>query len=238
MADILLIHGTWTGGWMWKPLKDRLIARGHNVIAPTLTGLGEREHLLTPAVGLDTHIRDLEAVIHWEMLNDIVAVAHSYGGMLISALADRLPGKVAAAAFINAALPKDGEAMLDYQTPERVREVMALVEEEGDGYRVPRRLLLKTGLTDPVAEAAFLARTSDHPLKCLTTQLAVGDGLANVDRKLHLVSEHTRQRFAADHDWAKSQIGWQTVELGITHFPMLTDPDRTAELVESLARPV
>jgi len=154
MADILLIHGTWTGGWMWKPLKDRLIARGHNVATPTLTGLGEREHLLTPAVGLDTHIRDLEAVVKWEMLDNIVAVAHSYGGMLISALADSLPGKFAGAAFLNAALPKDGEAMLDYQTPDRVREVMALVEEEGDGYRVPRRLLLKTGLTDPEAFAA------------------------------------------------------------------------------------
>ena len=234
MADILLIHGTWTGGWMWKPLKDRLIARGHNVATPTLTGLGEREHLLTPAVGLDTHIRDLEAVVKWEMLDNIVAVAHSYGGMLISALADSLPGKFAGAAFLNAALPKDGEAMLDYQTPDRVREVMALVEEEGDGYRVPRRLLLKTGLTDPEAEAAFLARTSDHPLKCLTTPLAVGDGLAQVGKKLHLVSEHTRQRFAADHEWAKSRLDWQTAELGLTHFPMLTHPDETADLIERL----
>lgn len=234
MADILLIHGTWTGGWMWRPLRDRLIARGHNVLTPTMTGLGEREHLLTRETGLDTHIDDLAAVIEWEMLEDVVAVAHSYGGMLISALADRLPGKLAAAAFLNAALPKDGETMLDYQTPERIREVMALVEAEGDGYRVPRRLLLKTGLEDPEAEAAFLRRTSDHPLKCLTTPLAVGDGLAGVGRKLHLVSEHTRARFAADHEWAEAQADWQTAELGLTHFPMLTDPDATADLIETL----
>jgi hypothetical protein len=154
--------------------------------------------------------------------------------MLISALADRLPGRLAAAAFVNAALPRDGETMLDYQTPERVREVMALVEAEGDGYRVPRRLLLKTGLADPGAEAAFLRRTSDHPLKCLTTPLAVGDGLDRVGRKLHLVSEHTRARFAADHDWASAQPDWRTAELGLTHFPMLTDPDATAALVMEL----
>jgi len=235
MADILLIHGTWTGGWMWKPLRDRLAAKGHNVFTPTLTGLGEREHLLTRDTGLDTHIRDLEAVIEWERLANIVTVAHSYGGMLISALADRLPGKLAAAAFVNAALPKDGETMLDYQTPERVREVMALVESEGDGYRVPRRLLLKTGLADPAEEAAFMARTSDHPLKCLTTPLTIGDGLAHAGRKLHVISEHTPKRFAANHQWAKAQDGWQTAELGLTHFPMLTDPDECAELIGQLA---
>lgn len=235
MADILLIHGTWTGGWMWKPLRDRLIARGHNVFTPTLTGLGEREHLLTRDTGLDTHIRDLVAVVEWEMLEDVVAVAHSYGGMLLSALADRLPGKLAAAMFVNAALPKRGEAMLDYQTPERVREVMALAETEGDGYRVPKRLLLKTGLTDPAAEAAFLKRTSDHPLKSLTAPLAVGDGLAKVGSKLHVVSEHAPKRFAADHLWAKAQSDWRTCELGGTHFPMLTDPDAMANLIEKVA---
>jgi len=234
MADILLIHGTWTGGWMWKPLKDRLVVSGHNVLTPTLTGLGERQHLLTRDTGLDTHIDDLAAVVAWEMLDNVVAVAHSYGGMLISALADRLPGNLAAAAFLNAALPRDGETMLDYQSPERVREVMALVESEGDGYRVPRRLLLRTGLTDAAAEAAFLARTSDHPLKSLTTPLAVGDGLSQVGKKLHLVSEHTRERFAADHEWARDATDWQTAELGLTHFPMLTDPDATADLIEGL----
>jgi pimeloyl-ACP methyl ester carboxylesterase len=235
MADILLIHGTWTGGWMWKPVRDRLTARGQNVFAPTLTGLGEREHLLTRDTGLDTHIRDLAAVIEWEMLHDIVAVAHSYGGMLLSALADRLPGRFAVAVLINAALPKHGEAMLDYQTRERVREVMALVEAEGDGYRVPKRLLLKTGLVDPAAEAAFLKRTSDHPLKSLTTPLTVGGGLAKVGRKLHLVSEHTPKRFAADHLWAKAQPDWRTAELGRNHFPMLTDVDATADLIEGVA---
>jgi len=124
--------------------------------------------------------------------------------------------------------------MLDYQTPERVREVMALAEAEGDGYRVPKRLLLKTGLTDPAAEASFLKRTSDHPLKSLTTPLAVGDGLAKVERKLHVVSTHAPKRFAADHLWAETQSDWRTAELGEAHFPMLTDPGAMADLVEGL----
>ena len=190
--------------------------------------------MLTRDTGLDTHIDDLAAVIEWEQLSDIVAVAHSYGGMMLTALADRFPGRIAAAVFINAALPRDGETMLDFQTPERVREVMQLVDNEGDGWRVPKRLLLKTGITDKVEQEAFLARTSDHPLKSLTTPLSVGDGLARVPRKLHVVAAHTSKRFSADHQWAAAQSDWRTAELGEAHFPFVTMPGETADLIESL----
>jgi len=77
MADILLIHGTWTGGWLWKSVRDRLSTRGHNVFTPTLTGLGERQHLLTRATDMETHISDVSAVIEYEMLDDVIAVGHS-----------------------------------------------------------------------------------------------------------------------------------------------------------------
>lgn len=236
MPTILLIHGTWTGGFLWQKLRAPLAARGHTVFTPTLTGLGERAHLLTRQTDLDTHIRDLTAVVEYERLDDIVVVAHSYGGMLATALADRLPGRIAAAVFINAGLPKDGETMLDFQTAERIAELMALVEAEGDGFRVPRRLLLKTGLNDPAEEAAFLARTCDHPLRALTTPLAVGDGLAKVSQKLHVTSEHASKRFSDDHEWATAQADWQTAKLGVSHFPMLTDPEATVELIDALLR--
>ena len=160
---------------------------------------------------------------------------HSYGGMLITALADRLPGKIAAAIFVNAGLPKDGETMLDFQTKERISDLLARVEAEGEGYRVPKGMLLKTGLTDPAEEAAVLRRTSDHPLRTLTTPLAVGDGLARVKTKMHVASEHASKRFSADHVWAKAQADWQTAELGISHFPMLTMPDEMADLIDSVA---
>ncbi len=141
MADILLIHGTWTGGWIWKGVRLGLAARGHNVLAPTLTGLGEREHLLSGETGLDTHIEDLLAVARFEALQNVLLVAHSYGGMLASALADRLPGLVSGVILMNAALPRDGETMLDMQTAERRDAVLKIAKEEGEGYLVPKRLL-------------------------------------------------------------------------------------------------
>lgn len=235
MADILLIHGTWTGGWIWKDVRLALASRGHNVLAPTLTGLGEREHLLSGETGLDTHIEDLLAVIRCEDLHDMLLVAHSYGGMLASALADRLPGAVAGVILMNAALPRDGETMLDMQTKERRDAVLKIAEEEGEGYLVPKRLLLNTGIADKAEQESFQRRASDHPLRSLTQPLAVGDGIAQLGRKLHLTAEHASERFREDHEWAAAQSDWQTGTLGSSHYPMATVPEETAALIDRFA---
>ena len=233
MADILLIHGTWTGGWIWTSVRRSLAVRGHNVVAPTLTGLGEREHLLTGETGLDTHIEDLLAVVRWENLQDVLLVAHSYGGMLVSALADRLPGTVSGVILMNAALPRDGETMLDMQTADRRDQVLKIAAAQGQGYLVPKRMLLNTGITDKAAADSFTQRSSDHPLRSLTQPLSVGDGLARVGRKLHLIADHASERFRKDHDWAAAQPDWQTGTLGSSHYPMATVPEETASLIDA-----
>lgn len=235
MADMVLIHGAWTGGWMWKNVRQKLCAQGHCVVAPTLTGMGEREHLLTRETDLDTHIQDLLAVIRWEALQDVVLVAHSYGGMLVSALADRLPDLISGVVLMNAALPRDGESMLDMQTSERRQQVMEIAEREGDGYLVPRRLLLNTGIEDKNEQEAFIGRTSDHPLKAMLQPLAVGDGLRRIRHKIHLLADHASPRFRKDHEWAASQPDWQTATLGSSHFPMVTVPDATSTLINAFA---
>src|SRR5262249_9017727 len=89
MTDFGLVHGTWGGGWQWRPVAERLRAHGHRVFTPTLTGLGERAHLVTPTTSLDTHVDDIANVIAWEELSDIVLVGTSYGGLVIAGVADR-----------------------------------------------------------------------------------------------------------------------------------------------------
>src|SRR5512135_1409802 len=91
MATYVLIHGAFHGGWCWKRVTSRLIAAGHDVYAPTLTGLGERSHLISPAIGLDTHVQDISSLLEYEDLRNVVLVGHSYGGMVISGVAEKLP---------------------------------------------------------------------------------------------------------------------------------------------------
>jgi pimeloyl-ACP methyl ester carboxylesterase len=106
----VLVHGQYAGGWEWKPVGDLLTAHGHIAYRPTLTGLGEREHLASPNIDLNTHIQDVVNVILFENLHDIVLVGHSYGGMIVTGVADRVPDRIKTLIYVDAALPIDGES--------------------------------------------------------------------------------------------------------------------------------
>lgn len=108
----VLVHGAWHGGWCWRDVRAGLEALGHTVYAPTLTGLAEKAHLLTPQVGLNTHIADVVSVIKDNDLANIILVGHSYGGMIITGVADTLKQRIEHIIYLDAALPKDGQTMI------------------------------------------------------------------------------------------------------------------------------
>lgn len=110
MADIVLVHGAWHGGWCWRDVIPHLTRAGHRVHAVTLTGVGERAHLMTPAITLETHITDVINAIEAEEMQRIVLAVHSYGGMIGTAIADRLPGRLRHLVYVDAVLPKPGES--------------------------------------------------------------------------------------------------------------------------------
>ena len=113
-ATIVIIHGAWVGGWRWRSVADLLIDRGHHVFTPTLTGLGERAHLTSPAVNLTLHARDIANVIKYEQLNKILLLGHSYGGMPISIAAELVPeGTIQSLMYMDAFFPEDGESLND-----------------------------------------------------------------------------------------------------------------------------
>src|SRR5262245_14863398 len=119
MATFVLVHGAWHGGWCWQRVSPLLRARGHEVFAPTLTGLGERSHLLTREIGLETHVADVVNAIRWEDLTDVVLCGHSYGGMVISGAADRMADRVRSLVYLDAFVPADGQSIFDFMTAER-----------------------------------------------------------------------------------------------------------------------
>jgi len=108
MATFVLVHGSWAGSVVWRELAPRLRKAGHDVYAPTLTGIGARKHLLSREIDLDTHIQDVIGVVEDEDLSDIVLVGNSYGGMVITGVADRVPEKVASLVYLDAFVPENG----------------------------------------------------------------------------------------------------------------------------------
>ena len=109
----VLVHGAWHGGWCWTRVQGRLEAAGHRVFAPTLTGLGERSHLLDTRPDLSTHIQDLVNVVLWEDLHEITLVAHSYGSWVASGALEQIHDRVRAVVFIDCYLPEDGQQLVD-----------------------------------------------------------------------------------------------------------------------------
>jgi pimeloyl-ACP methyl ester carboxylesterase len=113
MATFVIIHGAWTGGWSWERVTSRLHARGHRALAPTLTGNCERSHLASPAVNLDTHIADIVNEILWKDLDEIVLVAHSYGGLVAGGVCERIGERIPSLVLLEAFIPKDGRSFAD-----------------------------------------------------------------------------------------------------------------------------
>ena len=173
MATYVLVHGGAHGGWCYGPVARRLRAAGHEVHAPTLTGVGERAHLLSPAVDLDMHIEDVVAVLRWEDLRDVILVGHSYGGMVITGVADRALDRVGHLVYLDAANPVGGESLADIAAPlmaaaRRSARMVAGVEVVLDQGTEP---MPDYGVTDPEDVAWLRARLTPHPYACFAQPL-------------------------------------------------------------------
>ena len=132
----VLVPGFWAGAWIWRPVTEALRAHGHDVHPVTLTGLAERAHLATPEVDLETHITDVMNLIRYEDLSDVVLVGHSYAGLVVSAVADRIPERVRQLVYVDTGPLPDGFANADFGPPdERARQ--EAVVAAGDGWRLP-----------------------------------------------------------------------------------------------------
>jgi pimeloyl-ACP methyl ester carboxylesterase len=122
-STFLLVHGTGLGGWCWRKVAENLRAEGHVVFTPTLTGVGERAHLVSPAIGLDTHIDDVAAVAECEELERFIIVGHSYAGTVITGVCDRMRERIAHAVYIDAAATKNGQGNSRGRTLAQLSEV-------------------------------------------------------------------------------------------------------------------
>jgi pimeloyl-ACP methyl ester carboxylesterase len=217
-TTFLLVHGAWHGGWCWDQVSARLTALGHVVIAPTLTGLCERSHLLSPSVNLSTHIADIAGEIRFKDLSDIVLCGHSYGGMVITGVAERYAERIASIVYLDAFLPRDGQSLDD---------ITGRASQPGVN---PTRAA--SAFMDPVNAAWANARLTPQPVETFREKLKVTGAVERI-RKRTFVQATIGETpfFAATFERAKASAGWKTVQVNSRHDVMVDQPDQMTRIL-------
>ena len=233
MANYLLVHGAWGGAWYWRDTLATLIRAGHRAHAVTLTGLGERAHLLTPQIDLETHIADVLGALDTEELTDCILVVHSYAGMLGTAVADRRPGRLRHLVYVDAVLPAPGETWGSAHSAETRAQRIAGAEANAQ-YAFPPPPTEAFGLTGALADWVA-RRNTPHPGHTYTQALqfdpvrvaAVPRTFISCTAPRLATIDASRQRIANPGFWGGAWAkggGVRVVEIATGHDPMLTEP--------------
>ena len=232
MANYVLVHGAWHGGWCWRRVAERLRAAGHRVHVPTLTGLGERAHLISPQVGLSTHVEDVLGVLACEGLHDVILCGHSYGGMVITGVADQIPERLAALVYLDALVPEDGQSAFDVLQPERAEAFRQGAEAHGDGWRVPPVPARHFGVTDPADEAWVNGTCVAMAIKAFEEPLRLTGRYREVARRSYvLAGAYNPSTFQGIHARLKGDPSWRCHVLPTGHDAMVTMPGELTELL-------
>jgi pimeloyl-ACP methyl ester carboxylesterase len=238
MTTFVLVHGAWHGSWCWKRVRKALQAEGQEVFTPTLTGVGERSHLLAPQVNLDTHIDDVVNLIHWEGLSDVVLCGHSYGGCVISGVADRVPDRIGELVYLDAFVLDDGESLHDTLPPAQRDLQLELTRQHGEGWKVP-----------PIPAEVFGVNANDIEWvnrQCTMQSLATfqqaiklgGAAGASIPATFILANGWNDSPFPSFFERAKAR-GWRTLTVPCGHDVMVDRPEElTRVLLDILARTV
>jgi pimeloyl-ACP methyl ester carboxylesterase len=230
-TTFVLIHGAWGGGWNYQRVGDALQARGHRVYAPSLTGCGERAHLLNGAINLSTHIADVVNLFKYEGIERAVLVGHSYGGMVITGAADRIPERIGALVYLDAFLPESGQSLWDINIPANTARYVASAGDAG-GYAIPSPPASFWNLNEndvPLYEQL----TGPHPLACFTERLALTGAHSGIERKIYVwATELGRPSpFKPFYEKCKADPAWETHALACGHEVMMDLPERTTEIL-------
>jgi pimeloyl-ACP methyl ester carboxylesterase len=235
VATFVLVHGGGHGGWCYQPVARLLRAQGHEVYAPSLTGLGERAHLLSPTINLDTHITDIVSLLVIEDLGDVILVGHSYGGMVITGSADRAADRVGHLVYLDAANPRNGQSLVDVAGP--MMEMARTMGEVRGGIELvllPEKTPpMVFGVTDPNLVGWMEARLSPHPWACFAQPLRLENEEALwAIPQTHMICSSTRDsREVSLCEPFKGPI----YEIDTGHDLMITEPDWVAKRLIDVA---
>lgn len=231
----ILLHGAFHGGWCWARVAKLLRARGHAVFTPTQTGLGERRHLLTDAVSLETFIADLTGLIEAEELTDAILVGHSFGGITISGVADRMPARVRHLVYLDSRILENGQAQADVD-PERAAGRREAAMAHDLGLSVPPPPTGFFGLP-PGPDADWVARRmTPHPFRTMTDKLRLANQVGNgLPRTYIACTAPVYAPLEQSRRWVRGRPGWASRDIGTGHDAMVTAPEALAQMLEEIA---
>jgi pimeloyl-ACP methyl ester carboxylesterase len=229
MSTFVLIHGAWHGAWCWKHVRKTLAAQGHEVFAPTLTGLADRVHTLNPSVSWSTHLTDILNLFQWEQLDDVVLVGHSYGGALIRMVADRIPQKIRSLVFVDAFVPDNGRSLNSYAT-EFAEQFRTLARDHGDGWKIPP-VPPEVFNVNPADHALYHANVTPHPLASFEDPFEVAHPTISVAKIAYVYASDFPGSPFTDFRQTAVAKGWCVLDLKGGHDLMLDQPEALTQIL-------
>jgi len=225
----VLVHGAWHGGWCWRRVADLLEAKGHKVFAPTLTGLGERSHLMRAGINVSTHATDIVNVLKWERLSDVVLCGHSYGGFVISGVAEQAADKIGSIVYLDAFVPENGDSMASL-TSQAVRDSLKIATERGD-IGVPARPAAAFLVNDK-DQAWVDSLTGPQPIETMTEPMKITGARERIAKKSYIrAGAYPNPGFDKAFARVKADKTWRTYEVPCGHDVMVDMPERLAEIL-------
>ncbi|MEQ4208416.1 alpha/beta hydrolase [Actinopolymorpha sp. B17G11] len=250
MATYVLVAGNWLGGWAWADVTRHLRAAGHDAHPVTLTGVGDRVHLASSTVDLDTHISDVVHTMEYENLHDVILVGHSYGGFPVTGAADKVPDRLARVVYVDSGPLPDGSSQLDTLGPEGRDAILARMgADPDDGWREPLPTWAAVeadgtgGGLDEAAWARIAARATAQPLGANAQPLHLVDDKRRNAIPHTLITclfplEQVRAMIAAKHPFFAAFTAdqdWSYAELPTGHWPMFSEPEQLARILDDLS---
>ena len=234
MTTFVLVHGAWHGGWCWVRVAERLRAAGHTVFTPTLTGLADRAHLMSPTISLMTHIKDVVGLLEWEELTDVVLVGHSYGGVVITGAADRVAGRVKSLIYLDALVPGHGQSAMDVRRPEQNEAALAAARAKGAGWRIPPTTAA-TFMVNEADQAWVDSKCTDLPLACFTERLYLSGAIDDIRTRVYIrAAGYPAAQFDATLEKFRDD-DYDTYAVDCGHDVMVDAPEELTEILVKYA---
>ena len=227
----LLIHGAWHGAWVWNEISEILRYQGHSVSTPTLTGLGEKKHLLSSKITIETFIEDVVNHIVFENLNNIILVGHSFAGSVISGVADRLKDRIKKLIYFDAMILKDGQKPFDISPKEIVEQRIELAKKFGNDISIPAPSADVFGVFDIKKSLLLEEKLTSHPLSAFQSKLILKNEVGNGIPLSYIYCTKPVYKSLESSRAVVSKMKWQIFELNAGHDAMLTHPKETLNLL-------